>query len=254
MAEDWAVNVRKYAPEADPDIIAGIIRHCGIALQSRDASLVSFSDAAETGRVRESFLKKKLGLMEADEQLDNSIAAVGERMKDEHFRHRVTVYYLLADHYGKLENFRKPAAHTAASHAAGARIVEPQGGEAPRPAEARTAEPFAAAASEAPDPADTAKASVAGVGNFGAVGLAAGAAYLGAGSAAIKGASGVGSYDGGSASSATSSVGGGAAQAFVSGSTVDEPVTRSGLSHWLPWLVPVFAIVLLLLYLSGYRI
>lgn len=59
MAEDWAADVRKYAPDADAKAIAGIVRYCGIALQKRDSSLVSFSDKAELARVRENFLKKK---------------------------------------------------------------------------------------------------------------------------------------------------------------------------------------------------
>ena len=102
MAEDWAANVKKYVPDADDDIIAGIVRYCGIALQKRDSSLVSFTDPAETGRVRENFLKKKLGLTDPDADLDAAIAGVGEKMKGENFRNRVTVYYLLADHFADL--------------------------------------------------------------------------------------------------------------------------------------------------------
>jgi outer membrane protein OmpA-like peptidoglycan-associated protein len=112
MNEDWAADVRRYVPDADEGVIAGIIRYCGIALQSRDASLVSFSDPAETGRVRENFLKKKLGLTLADDELDAAIARVGERMSGDATRNRVTVYYLLADMFGKLGLFetRKAAA------------------------------------------------------------------------------------------------------------------------------------------------
>lgn len=62
MTEDWAADVKKYAPDADPKVIKGIVRYCGIALQSSDASLVSFTDKEEVARVRENFLKKKLGL------------------------------------------------------------------------------------------------------------------------------------------------------------------------------------------------
>ena len=47
MAEDWAADVRKYAPDADDKVISGIVRYCGIALQKRDSSLVSFSDKEE---------------------------------------------------------------------------------------------------------------------------------------------------------------------------------------------------------------
>lgn len=115
-AKDWAADVRKYAADADDAAIAGIVRYCGIALRKRDSSLVSMGDPKETGRVRENFLKKKLGRTEADEVLDAAIAAVGETMRAENFKHRVTVYYLLADRFGALDLFRK--APKAASPAA----------------------------------------------------------------------------------------------------------------------------------------
>jgi hypothetical protein len=97
--------VKKYVPEADAQAIAGIIKYCGIALQSKDASLVSFTDKAEVARVRDNFLKKKLGLTVADEDLNKAIAAVGDKMKADRTRNRVTVYYLLAEHFGKLSLF-----------------------------------------------------------------------------------------------------------------------------------------------------
>lgn len=115
MAEDWSINVRQYAPDAEEGIIAGIVRHCGIALQSRDASLVAFSDKEETGRVRESFLKKKLALTDSDADLDTAIAAVGERLKGERNKNRVTVYYLLAEHYDLLSLFDKGGASKTAA-------------------------------------------------------------------------------------------------------------------------------------------
>ena len=105
MAEDWALDVCKYVPDADQAAIAGIVRHCGIALRSRDASLVSFSDSTETERVRESFLKKKLALIDPDSVLDAAIAKVGDVMRADTTKNRVTVYYLLADHFGKLGLF-----------------------------------------------------------------------------------------------------------------------------------------------------
>lgn len=105
MAEDWAADVRKYVPDADDKAIAGIVRHCGIALHNRDSSMVAFSDPSETARVRESFLKKKLGLTASDAELDAAIASVGATMKADRTKNRVTVYYLLAKHYGKLGLF-----------------------------------------------------------------------------------------------------------------------------------------------------
>jgi hypothetical protein len=105
MAEDWAADVKKYVPDADEKAIAGIVRYCGIALRKRDSSLVSFGDKEEVERVRANFLKKKLGLTGPDGELDRAIESVRDRMKGDHTKNRVTVYYLLAQHYGKLSEF-----------------------------------------------------------------------------------------------------------------------------------------------------
>lgn len=103
--EDWATNVKVYAKGANDSAIDGIVKYLGIALRSRDSSLVSFSDKEETARVRENFLKKKLGLTQPDAELDAAIAAVGEQMKADRTKNRVTVYYLLAEKFGKLSMF-----------------------------------------------------------------------------------------------------------------------------------------------------
>ncbi|MEY2882748.1 MAG: hypothetical protein RL490_472 [Pseudomonadota bacterium] len=105
MAEDWSIDVKKYVPDADDAVIAAIVRYCGIALRTRDASLVAFSDPVETGRVRDNYCRKKLALTESDEAIDAAIAAVGARMGGDPTKNRVTVYYLLAEHYGKLGLF-----------------------------------------------------------------------------------------------------------------------------------------------------
>jgi hypothetical protein len=105
MAEDWTLDVKKYAPNADESAIKGIVRHCGISLQRRDSSLVSLSDKEEIARVRDGFLKKKLGLAQSDADLDKAIVTVGEKMKGDRTKNRVTLYYLLADHFGKLATF-----------------------------------------------------------------------------------------------------------------------------------------------------
>ncbi len=69
-------RLKKYSPEADDAAIKGIVKHCGIALQSKDASFVACQDKAERDRVRDSFLKKKLGLTAADAELDAAIMDV----------------------------------------------------------------------------------------------------------------------------------------------------------------------------------
>ena len=109
MATDWAADVKKYDAKADSATIAGIVRYCGIALRNRDSALVSFSDKAETDRVRTNFLKKKLALTQADSVLDAAIAKVGEAMKADRTKNRVTVYYLLASEFKQLGLFIKAA-------------------------------------------------------------------------------------------------------------------------------------------------
>lgn len=124
MAEDWLADVRKYDANADETVVAKIVRHCGIALRNRDSSLVSFSDPKETGRVRQNFLRKKLALTHDDATLDAAIATVGERMKADRTKNRVTVYYLLADHFDLLDLFggAKRGAAVAGAGAAAAAV------------------------------------------------------------------------------------------------------------------------------------
>ena len=101
MSEHVA-DVKKYASDVDEDAVAGIVKHLGIALRNRDSSLVSASDADELARVRESWLKKKLALTHSDADLDAAISSVADAMKGDSSKSRVTFYYLLAKHYGKL--------------------------------------------------------------------------------------------------------------------------------------------------------
>ena len=105
MAENWSADVKKYVADANEKAIAGIVKYCGIALQKRDSSLVSFTDKEEVARVRNNFLKKKLGLTNSDEELDKAIMLAADKMKGDRTKNRVTVYYLLADHFGKLSMF-----------------------------------------------------------------------------------------------------------------------------------------------------
>ena len=102
MSSEYTPNVTKYAPNADEKAIGGIVKHLGIALRGKDGSLVSCSDKSELDRVRDSWLKKKMGLTDDDATLDAAIKEVCETMKDESRKHRVTFYYLLAEKFNKL--------------------------------------------------------------------------------------------------------------------------------------------------------
>ena len=96
--------MKKYVANADDAAIKGIVKHCGIAFQSRDASFVSCTDKSERDRVRDSFLKKKLALGESDVDLDKAVLDVCETMHADQDKSRVAFYYLLAEKYRKLAN------------------------------------------------------------------------------------------------------------------------------------------------------
>lgn len=105
MATDWAADIKKYAPEADDAVIAKLLATYRLVLSDRDSAYVATADADEVASVRKNFLKGKLGLTQDDATLDAAIAEVAAVMKADHTKSRATVYYLLADKFGKLDVF-----------------------------------------------------------------------------------------------------------------------------------------------------
>lgn len=101
---EYLDDVKRYTAKADENAVAGIVKHLGIALKSKDASLVSCSSKDELVRVRDSWCKKKLGLADSDADLDKMIKDVCETMKGDSRKQRVTFYYLLAEKCGKVSD------------------------------------------------------------------------------------------------------------------------------------------------------
>jgi len=102
MTKAYVDDIRQYRTDVNEQAVAAIVKHLGIALKSADASLVSCSSKTELARVRDSWLKKKLGLTADDAALDKAVLDVCTAMKGEGKKSRVTFYYLLADTLGKL--------------------------------------------------------------------------------------------------------------------------------------------------------
>lgn len=98
---EYLNDVKRYDAGADAGAVEKIVKHLGIALRSKDASLVSCSDQSELDRVREKWCMKKLG--HTDEAKCNEvIGQVCETMKGDRNKQRVTFYYLVAKHTGQL--------------------------------------------------------------------------------------------------------------------------------------------------------
>ncbi len=98
---DYLADVQKYDAGADADVVQKIVKHLGIALRSRDASMVSCSDKSELDRVTAKWCMKKLGETDAAAG-DAVVKKVCDTMKDDRQKSRVTFYYLVAKEMGKL--------------------------------------------------------------------------------------------------------------------------------------------------------
>jgi len=106
MANDWAADVKIYAPNADDAAIDGLLKTYRLVMNDADSRYVALSDADERATVKTNFLKKKLGLTDGDDKLDAALDEVAQVMKADRSKSRITVYYLLAEKFGKLDLFR----------------------------------------------------------------------------------------------------------------------------------------------------
>jgi Protein of unknown function (DUF2853) len=104
MKFPYADQLKKYAPDATDAHGNAIAKHLGIALNGSDSAHVAASSESELETVREQWLKKKLKLTQPDDELDKAVADVCAVMKADNAKHRVVVYYLLAEKFGKLGN------------------------------------------------------------------------------------------------------------------------------------------------------
>ncbi len=99
--QDHVADIKKYAKNpVNETAIQHLAKTYALVMSKPDAKYVACSDKLELGRVRENFLKKKLGL---DGDLDGAIKAVCTTMKPARDKSRLTFYYLLAEHFEKLD-------------------------------------------------------------------------------------------------------------------------------------------------------
>lgn len=103
---DHMADLKKFAKKPiNEAAAAAMIKAYALVMSKPDTRFVACSDTVELDRVRENFLKKKLGLKTAD--MDASIKAICEHMKSDRTKSRLTFYYLLAEHYDMLGTFVK---------------------------------------------------------------------------------------------------------------------------------------------------
>ncbi len=84
------------------DLITKVTVGLGPSIYSKDAECVSCSDDTELSRVRENFLKKKLGLTKSDDELNVAIRNVCQKLgSSNRHKYRALFYALLAQDLGK---------------------------------------------------------------------------------------------------------------------------------------------------------
>lgn len=97
---EYVADIKKYTSNVNEAAVSAIAKYCGIALRGKDSRYVSVTDAAEVKRVVDGFCAKKLGL--DAKAAEAAVKAAGEKMKADRTKHRVTVYYLVAEATGTM--------------------------------------------------------------------------------------------------------------------------------------------------------
>jgi hypothetical protein len=93
---DYNADLKRYVKSPNAKAVTAIAKFCGIALRGADSRWVSVKDEAEVKRVVDGFCAKKLDLDAKTAKA--AVMQVGEKMKEDRNKHRVTFYYLLAEH------------------------------------------------------------------------------------------------------------------------------------------------------------
>lgn len=97
--------VAKYVGNVNAAALDKMCKNYALVLNNKDSQYVACGDDTERATVRDNFLKKKLGLTDGDDVLDAAVEAVCVVMKEDRFKSRLAMYYLLADKYNKLSLF-----------------------------------------------------------------------------------------------------------------------------------------------------
>lgn len=103
--KDYVADIKKYTASVDEKAVAGMAKTYALVMSRNDSRLVAASDPDEIQRVVDAFCKKKLGRKEGNDALTAAVKAQCEKMKADRSKSRLTVYYLIAEHFNSLAMF-----------------------------------------------------------------------------------------------------------------------------------------------------
>jgi len=100
--EKYTESCKKLGLDVSAELVEKVTRGLGPSIYNADAESVSCSDPEELARVRENFLKNKLGLKESDDVLDAAIKEVCEAMgSSNRNKYRALFYAMLTKKFSK---------------------------------------------------------------------------------------------------------------------------------------------------------
>ena len=102
---DYIADIKKYTSSVDEKAVQGMAKTYALVMSKADSRYVAASDADEVARVVAGFCKKKLARTESDADLTKAVNAQCEKMKGDRTKSRITVYYLIAEHFKALAQF-----------------------------------------------------------------------------------------------------------------------------------------------------
>lgn len=102
---DHLADIKKYTAKVDEAAVVGMAKTYALVMSKADTRYVAASDAAELARVVANFCQKKLGRKESAADLTAVVKAQCEKMKADRTKSRITVYYLIAEHFKALGMF-----------------------------------------------------------------------------------------------------------------------------------------------------
>lgn len=96
-------QLQKIDARANRSVFEAVYKYCGIAMSTRDGSLVACKDESEVQTIADGFVTKRLEKKSGQVEL---VQAVCEDMKDIRLKNRAVFYYLAAKKARKLSSFK----------------------------------------------------------------------------------------------------------------------------------------------------
>ncbi len=95
-------KIKDIEPDYSADLLAKVTKGLGPSIYKKDAETIACSNPDELSTVRDNFLKKKLGLVDDENKLDEAIKEVCEKMgSSNRNKYRAIFYYFLVKKFNK---------------------------------------------------------------------------------------------------------------------------------------------------------